>query len=464
MPLKKFLKPIAIFVLFAVWNSFLIEPASPQSRDAEVIVETSDGKPLPLYRASYALVIGVSAYTNGWPILPAADDDAREVKAALEQHGFVVTLVENPTAARLDSEIKSFFARRGLDKENRLLFYFAGHGHTQRMSYGGDLGYIVPSDAPLPDKNPGDFLQKAISMESFSSFARNTNAKHVLFIFDSCFSGSIFALARAVPEVISYKTSQAVRQFISAGSANETVPDASIFKQQFLAALQGEGDTNKDGYVTGVELGEFLLDRVVTYSREAQHPQHGKIRDPKLDKGDFVFVVPVKLPPSPELRGDPLSNLSVGDANAMILAKGFFDNDLNNNANGWENQYELRTIAGDEVVVDKSTGLMWQKSGSPNDMVYAEAQKWIANLNDKGFANARDWRLPTLEEAMSLMESGEMNGDLHIDSKFDKTQRWIWTADQESAGMAWLAGFDFGGCFREVVQISFYIRAVRFGQ
>lgn len=261
-----------------------------------MIVTTAEGKPLSLYGASHALVVGVSNYTNGWWFLREAVNDAREVKAVLERQNFNVTLVENPNAARLKAAIENFVAVAGQNKENRLLFYFAGHGHTLKMDYGGDLGYIVPSDAPLPNKDRAGFQLKAISMENFSSYARGINAKHALFLFDSCFSGSIFALSRAVPDAITYKTREPVRQFITAGSADETVPDKSIFKQQFLAAIKGEADKNQDNYVTGAELGEFLQTQVINYSRESQHPQYGKIRDPQLDKGDFVFVVQKPLP------------------------------------------------------------------------------------------------------------------------------------------------------------------------
>jgi formylglycine-generating enzyme required for sulfatase activity len=77
------------------------------------------------------------------------------------------------------------------------------------------------------------------------------------------------------------------------------VPDRSVFREQFIAALEGEGDLNRDGYVTGSELADFLQDRVVNYSRNAQHPQYGKIRNPYLDKGDFVFSLPKAAPPPP---------------------------------------------------------------------------------------------------------------------------------------------------------------------
>jgi hypothetical protein len=58
-----------------------------------------------------------------------------------------------------------------------------------------------------------------------------------------------------------------------------------------VTALQGEGDMNGDGYVTGTELGKFLQETVINYSHGAQHPQYGKIRHPHLDKGDVVFTV-----------------------------------------------------------------------------------------------------------------------------------------------------------------------------
>ena len=277
-----------LFVIFLCLSSIILS----QERGMKINAITQDGKSVPLYNASYALVVGVGDYTMGWPDLPNAVQDAREVKAALEATGFTVVLLENPTSAQLESAIKDFNATYGLDTDNRLLYYFAGHGHTIKKPYGSNVGYIVPADAPIPSVDQAGFNNKAISMESYNTWARNIDAKHVLYFFDSCFSGSIFALSRAIPEAITYKTSQFVRQFITAGSEDEQVPDRSIFKSQFIAGIKGEADSDKDGYVTGTELGMFLQDKVVNYSNGAQHPQYGKIRDPQLDKGDYVFVVP----------------------------------------------------------------------------------------------------------------------------------------------------------------------------
>jgi len=202
-----------------------------------------------------------------------------------------VVTVMNPDNTGLQKAFSNFIAKYGRGPDNRLLIYFAGHGYTDKMPYGNDIGYICPINAPDPNKNPSGFQEIAMPMRHIETFAYQIKSKHALFLFDACFSGTIFSTSRAIPEVISYKTKEPVRQFITSGSANETVPDKSIFRDQFIRALNGEADGNKDGFLTGTELGEFLQTTVVNYSYGSQHPQYGKIRNPNLDKGDFVFVL-----------------------------------------------------------------------------------------------------------------------------------------------------------------------------
>lgn len=73
---------------------------------------------------------------------------------------------------------------------------------------------------------------------------------------------------------------------------DEKVPDHSIFRGQFVEAITSPvADLNKDGYLTGTELGRFLQTSVINYSRGNQHPQCGKIKNPALNRGDFVFAV-----------------------------------------------------------------------------------------------------------------------------------------------------------------------------
>jgi hypothetical protein len=270
---------------------FLVLPllANAQSRGVTVIAK--DGTTLANFSKSYALVIGESAYTAGWQQLAGVREDVEAVKRLFEEQGFTVETIENADSAKLKGGIEAFLNRYGYDEDTRLIVYYAGHGDTLDLG-GRDMGYIVPTDAPLSNRDRQGFQQRAIPMQQFDTWAKTITSRHVLFMFDSCFSGSVFSISRAAPPTIDDKISQPVRQFISAGSEKETVPDKSIFRSQLEAALRnGEADLNRDGYVSGSELGMFLNDTVINYSNNSQHPQYGKIRDAALDKGDFVFEV-----------------------------------------------------------------------------------------------------------------------------------------------------------------------------
>jgi hypothetical protein len=63
-----------------------------------------------------------------------------------------------------------------------------------------------------------------------------------------------------------------------------------MFKRCLLIGLEGDADLTGDGYITGSELGMYLSDKVVNYTHRRQHPQYGKINNPDLDRGDFIFV------------------------------------------------------------------------------------------------------------------------------------------------------------------------------
>ncbi len=259
-----------------------------------------DGEETQLYKESYALVIGVSDYTY-WPDLPGVKKDVAKVKTALEKHGFTVTSVDNPTLLELKNAFDTFIEKYGNadKKETRLLIYFAGHGHTIITNYGDTLGYIVPKDAPNPNNNEAKFQSAVMLMKQIDNYALTIQAKHSIFLFDACFSGSLFSTQRAIPQEINDKTKLDVRQFITSGSIDETVPDESIFCEQLIEALTTDyADNNKDGYLTGTELGKYLQTNVINYSKDTQHPQYGKIKHPKLDKGDFVFKLESGPPPT----------------------------------------------------------------------------------------------------------------------------------------------------------------------
>ena len=283
------MKKASLFITLTIFVTSLIIPATLSAATRGIRVVSKGGQDLHIYESYHALVVGVSDYTK-WPDLPYAVNDAKEVAQRLKELGFEVKLVLNPDSRELKRAINEMTYGAGRKRNRAILFYYAGHGETETMADETNMGYIIPKDCPLLEKDPIGFNTHAVSMREIESVSLRIRSKHVLMLFDSCFSGALFALIRAVPNDITEKSTLPVRQYITAGREDEQVPDKSMFKRCFLIGLKGGADLTGDGYITGSEMGMYLADNVVNYTRRRQHPQYGKINNPDLDQGDFIFV------------------------------------------------------------------------------------------------------------------------------------------------------------------------------
>ena len=140
------LKTINIIIILSVFVNILLTNRliHASSRGiSKFVIKNSEGKEVGLYNDSYALVIGVSNYSNGWPRLQGVKNDVKEISIALEKNGFKVKAIMDPDRFMMEKEIREFVVRHGRDENNRLLFYYAGHGYSQKMGYGGQMGYLV---------------------------------------------------------------------------------------------------------------------------------------------------------------------------------------------------------------------------------------------------------------------------------------------------------------------------------
>lgn len=174
-----------------------------------------------------------------------------------------------------------------------------------------------------------------------------------------------------------------------------------------------------------------------------------------------------KSRPSPPRFRRRKKELSVNDVTATLKKYDFFDADLNKNGKGFKHQFEIQTIHGDKVVIDHASGLMWQQGGSSGFMNFEEAKEWVVGLNQKMYIGFNNWRLPTLEEAMSLMQPKRNKADQHIHAKFDNMQgslKWVWTSDLiKGENRPWVVGFELGKCYHGPFAFFIYVRAVRSG-
>jgi len=276
---------------------------TPAPASKELVGEDPSGRDFEFYSRSIALLIGESGYLN-WRKLSNVPQEMKSLTAALEVNGFEVLRYDDLKGSELRDVVPCVLASE-IDRPGmRVLVFFAGHGAT-RTIMGNTVGYVVPVDGPVApnaaDLDKPEFRTTAVSMNQFVQWAEEIEAKHALFIFDSCFSGSILDARGQLPTsakpsnyVFSDLANKPLREFIASGTAEQTVPEPSTFTSLLVQALLGEApeaDANHDDYVTSSELISYLKGFVPRYIPN-ETPVSGRIRDEKLDKGDFIFKLP----------------------------------------------------------------------------------------------------------------------------------------------------------------------------
>jgi hypothetical protein len=117
-----------------------------------------------------------------------------------------------------------------------------------------------------------------------------------MFLFDSCFSGTIFDVTRARIRVNQQartdpgeRLGRPVRLFVTAGDETQMVPAESRFRAAVVRALKGFADEDSDGLILGSELGDFVAEHGATPHNS---PQWGVLDIPGYDAGDLAFRIP----------------------------------------------------------------------------------------------------------------------------------------------------------------------------
>lgn len=247
------------------------------------------------YGNSWAIVIGIDDYAK-WPKLQYAVRDAQGVRQTLiDKFGFaaerVVTLKNGEaTRAGILGAFHDRLAHGGVQKNDRIFVFFAGHGATRKLSSGRDLGYIVPVDA-APDQLATD----AIPMTEIQNIAESLSAKHVLFVMDACYSGLGLTRGGSSSSFLRDNAKRIGRQMLTAGGGDQLVADGgpnghSVFTWTLLQGLGGKADLNGDGLITATELAAYVAPAVAGVS--SQTPAFGSL--PGSEGGDFVFELPAE--------------------------------------------------------------------------------------------------------------------------------------------------------------------------
>lgn len=239
----------------------------------------------------YALILANSDYSH-WDKLPGVQDDVVRYQHLLESLGYEVTVKQNLKRSDFQKVMDNFFVKVGVVKDNQIIVVYAGHGTSMKGAGDKMEGYLVLVDTPLYEESDPtsleEFWRSAIPIKEMSAWAGKFKSTQMLMIFDSCFAGTIFTGDRGLPPG-SPQFDKPVRQVITAGDHNQTVPDQSIFREHLeVGVSQNLADSNRDGLITGYELGSYLQWQVSSDTRSHQNPQSGKIADGSFREGEFL--------------------------------------------------------------------------------------------------------------------------------------------------------------------------------
>jgi len=241
------------------------------------------------YENSYAVCIGIDEYKY-WPQLGSAASDAEAMQKKLKERSFTIKLLTNKEATRDNILSAITWLGNVAGEEDRVIIYFSGHGKTSEVR-SRQMGYIIPVDCPKKD-----YYVNAISMSKIKDATYEIKAKHILYIMDCCYSGVGLIASKADTEFLLEMTGDPCVYMITAGKAGEEaieVGGRGIFTGRILRGLDGEADFDKNGVISGTELGQYSRKWVL---QEAK--QHGRTQTPQFGRidgeGEIVFITPSK--------------------------------------------------------------------------------------------------------------------------------------------------------------------------
>ena len=110
-----------------------------------------------LYRASWALLVGVNKYPHLPPRFQlnyAVNDVDALAQLLIEEFDFpknniTVLKDEQATQKHILDQLSNLADTKRIGKDDRVLVFFSGHGQTVLLPTGGEMGFLIPYDAQV---------------------------------------------------------------------------------------------------------------------------------------------------------------------------------------------------------------------------------------------------------------------------------------------------------------------------
>lgn len=273
------------------------------------------------FERSIAFLVGVSHYTYLKPQLPGVARDVADLRDTLLQvAGFdeVIELTdEHATREAIEGFLVDEF--RNMNKQDRLLIYFAGHG----ADAGGTTGYFQ-----LQNAQPNIFATNTLRIGDAVEWSRLIPAHHLLIIFDACASGFAFEKKGGSPQdeerdAVYTFSGRGSRTVITAGTGKEDTLEVELngvktgaFTHSLIAALK---QSNSHFLVLTTErvfaeTADHLASVLVTVNGATMTPRKWDL-DTTSYGGQFLFLNPTR-------RGEDVVSPSVVAALHARLSHG----------------------------------------------------------------------------------------------------------------------------------------------
>ncbi len=123
----------------------------------------------------------------------------------------------------------------------------------------------------------------------------------------------------------------------------------------------------------------------------------------------------------------------------------------------FENRFEKKSS---KIIIDESTHLAWQQSGSSLPVNFNDAHTFIEQLNMLKPGGYSHWRLPTVNEILSVLTPPPPGEDFCFDSPFSAVQKWIWTGDTRSRRAAWVVDMEMGFVTSSDIVDTYFVKGV----
>ncbi|MGV6853126.1 MAG: caspase family protein [bacterium] len=237
---------------------------------------------------TYALVIGNNDYQHFLP-LNTAVNDAKSIGALFKnRYGYQTQVLENATLDQIVSSIASYTQK--IKSDDDLIIYFAGHGVIDEKT---GMGYWIPTDGHSRERS------QWLSNERITDFISAMQARHVLVVADSCYSGTLSGTAiRPLPndaadDDLVFISRVRARTVLTSGglqpvSDQQNGGDHSLFAEAFINALQ-----NNSNVLEGYRLFEYVQEQVrrsASLSKLRQIPEYSALRHAGHEGSEFFFM------------------------------------------------------------------------------------------------------------------------------------------------------------------------------